>query len=326
MALKTLRCVLLTAGAGAMLVAMVAVMPAAATSATSGQGYTWTTIKVPGSYATVPATVNDKGVVVGSSFANSSDWKNGVSQGFIKQGRKYTTIDDPLGASSAVYGMNDHGEIVGTYTDSNGDRYGFIDQGGRFTTIEDPYADNAKGLGTAVFGVTDSGEIVGNYHDSNSTIHAFVYKNGSYTTYTCPRAGTGPNSTTGTDAGTAVGFVDNAGAMSGFCAFKTSGFYNFIYQDGRFNRVPNYPGSSSSWISWVTDSGESGGWYYTVPTAANNGPGYGYIYQKGRFTTINDPLGPYGIELNGANDSGVIAAIYFDSSGFVYGVELTPSH
>ncbi len=66
MALKTFRCVLLTAGAGAMLVAMVAVMPAAATSASSGQGYTWTTIHVSGSYATVPITVNDRGVVVGS--------------------------------------------------------------------------------------------------------------------------------------------------------------------------------------------------------------------------------------------------------------------
>jgi hypothetical protein len=241
-----------------MLVAMVAVMPAAATSASRGQGYTWTTIDVPGSFATVPVTVNDHGVVVGEYYANSSDWADGVSRGFIKQGRRYTTIDDPLGASSVVMGMNDLGEIVGAYWPSNGDNYGFIDQGGRFSTIEDPYADNAKGLGTTVVGVIDSGEIVGDYIDSNSTNHAFVYKKGSYTTYTCPRAGTGPNSSTH-DAGTIVGFVDNAGAMSGMCSFKTSGYYNFIYQNGRFNRVPNYPGSSSSWISWVTDSGESGG-------------------------------------------------------------------
>ena len=66
--------------------------------------------------------------------------------------------------------------------------------------------------------------------------------------------------------------------------------------------------------------------YYTTPTAAKNGPSYGYIYQKGRLTTINDPLGPYGISLNGANDSGAIVATYFDSSGFVYGAELTPNH
>ncbi|MGO9407170.1 MAG: hypothetical protein ACLP41_07780 [Acidimicrobiales bacterium] len=221
--------------------------------------------------------------------------------------------------------MNALGEIVGQYTDSSGDNYGFVDQGGRFSTIEDPYADNAKGLGTFVVGITDSGEIVGNYIDSNSTIHVFVYKNGRYTTYTCPRAGTGPNSST-EHAGTIVGFVDNAGAMTGYCAFKTSGFYNFISQNGRFNRVPNYPGSSSSWISWVTGSGESGGVYYTTPTAAEGGPSDGYIYQNGRFTTIEDPDGPYGIQLDGANDVGVIVGFYSDGSGFADGFELTPSH
>jgi hypothetical protein len=311
-----------------MLVGMVAVMPAAATSATSGQGYTWTTIHVSGSYATEPVAVNDKGVVVGSYYATSTDWKNGVSRGFIKQGRKYTTIDDPLGVgSSAVYGMNDHGEIVGTYQDSKGNSYGFIDQGGRFTTIEDPSADIGKYLGTFVSGVSDSGEIGGVYFDSGRTMHAFTYKSGTYTTYTCPGAGTGPDSTSGFgDAGTVFGYVDNAGAMSGTCFEGGTSYYNFIYQNGRFNRVPNYPGSSSSWISFVTDSGESGGAYYTTPTAAKGGPSYGYIYQKGRFTTIHDPLGPYGIQLAGANDSGAIAAVYFDSSGFVYGVELTPSH
>jgi hypothetical protein len=308
-----------------MLVVMAAVMPAAATSASSGQGYTWTTIDVPGSYTTVPITINDHGVVVGKYYANSSDWKNGVSRGFIKQGRKYTTIDDPLGAKSVVMGMNDHGEIVGAYWLNNGDNYGFMDQGGKFTTIADPYADNAKGLGTIVVGVTSSGEIVGDYIDSNSTNHVFVYKNGSYTTITCPRAGTGPNSSTG-DAGTIVGFVDSAGAMSGYCAFKTSGFYNFIYQNSRFNRVPNYPGSSSTWISWVTDSGESGGAYYTTPTAAENGPAYGYIYKNGQFTAIKDPLGPYGIYLDGANDSGAIVGFYGDSSNLIHGFELTPSH
>jgi hypothetical protein len=312
-----------------MLVGMAAVMPAAATSATSGQGYTWTTIHVPGSYATWPIAVNDKGVVVGSYYATSTDSKNGVGRGFIKQGRKYTTIDDPLGVKgSAVYGMNELGEIVGDYSTGNGDTYGFIDQGGKFTTIADPDADIAIYPGTFVSGVSDSGEIGGFYVDSHSTQHAFTYKNGSYTTYTCPGAGTGRDPTNAFlhEAGSGFGYVASAGVMSGTCFEHGTSYYNYTYQNGRFNRVPNYPGSSSTWIGWVTDSGESGGSYYTTPTVAKGGPSYGYIYQEGRFTTINDPLGPYGITLNGANDSGVIAATYFDSSGFVYGVELTPSH
>ncbi len=326
MASKTLRCVLLTAGAGAMPVAMVAVMPAAATSASTGQGYTWTTIDVTGAVGTFPIAVNDHGVVVGEYYANSTDLAIGVSRGFIKQGRKYTTIDDPLGASSAAYGVNDLGEIVGTYTDSNGDDYGFIDQGSRFTTIEDPSADNAKGLGTFVNGVNDSGEIVGDYVDSHSTGHAFTYKKGSYTTYTCPGEGTGPDLTNNVlnDAGTFFGYVDNAGATIGTCYERGTSYYNYIYENGRFNRVPNYPGSSSSWISWVTDSGESGGCYYTTMTVAESGPPDGYIYKNGRFTTIVDPAGQYGIWLNGANDLGAIVGTYIDSSGAYHGFELTP--
>ena len=226
--------------------------------------------------------------------------------------------------ASAVDGMNALGEIVGTYELSNGGYYGFIDQGGRFSTIADPYADNAKGLGTFVNGVTDSGELAGNYLDSNSTVHAFVYKNGSYKTYTCPRAGTGPNSSTH-NAGTSFGFVDSAGAMSGTCSFKTSGYYNFIYRNGRFSRVPSFPGSSDSWIDWVTDSGESGGSYYTIPTAANGGVPDGYIYENGRFTTIEDPYGQYGIYLDGANDLGAIAGYYF-VSGDVRGFLMSPIH
>jgi probable HAF family extracellular repeat protein len=316
-----------------MLAAMVAVMPATANAAPPGQRYTWTAIDVPGSALTVPVAVNDIGVVVGLY-----DDSTGLGHGFIEWGGRYTTVNNPLASKtppttseavgSDVTGTNDLGEIVGNYSPSNGDDYGFVDQGGRFTTIEDPYADNAPGLGTTVAGVNDFGEIVGYYLDSDGTMHAFVYENGRYTTYTCPGAGTGPNSSDYDlgAAGTFFGYVDNAGAMIGTCFFETTGYYNFIYQNGRFNPVPNAPGSSSSWISWVTDSGESGGWYFTTPTVANGGVPDGYTYQNGHFTTIEDPAGPYGIYLDGANDFGQIAGYYLDSSGDVNGFLMTPSH
>jgi hypothetical protein len=46
----------------------------------------------------------------------------------------------------------------------------------------------------------------------------------------------------------------------------------------------------------------------------------------GQFTTINDPLGPCGIYLNGANDSAAIVGFHGDSVGQIHGFELTPSH
>jgi len=65
----------------------------------------------------------------------------------------------------------------------------------------------------------------------------------------------------------------------------------------------------------------SGGWYITSDSVTD-----GYTYQNGRFTTIEDPLGPYGIYLDGVNDFGAIAGYYLDSSGNYYGFLLTPSH
>ncbi|MGA3355066.1 MAG: hypothetical protein ABSD85_18075 [Acidimicrobiales bacterium] len=320
---------LLITGAGVVLAAMAAVMPATATAAPPGPRYTWTAISVPGSVATVPVTVNDQGVVVGSYY----DGVVGeVSHGFIEWGGKYITVDDPLGATapissgetvgSYVTGMNEFGEIVGDYSPSNGDDYGFIDQGGRFRSIQDPYADNVTGLGTVVTGVNDFGEVVGFYFDYSMTIHGFVYENGRFSTYNCPGAGTGLNSDDlYGSAGTFFGFVDNAGAIIGTCFFETSGFYNFIYQNGQFTPVPNVPGASETILSWVIDSGMSGGWYIT-----SGGVTDGYTYQNGRFTTIEDPAGPYGIYLDGANDFGTVAGYYLDSSGNYYGFLLTPSH
>jgi hypothetical protein len=317
---------LLTAGAGVMLAAMAAVMPATATAAPPGQRYTWTTIKVPSSVATVPATVNDQGVVVGEYYATSSDLKNGVSQGFIDQAGTYTTIDYAGATSSAVYGMTNSGEIVGTYLASDGVQYGFIDQGGTFTTLKDPNADTALGpsapyAGTAAYGVDDSGEIVGWYVDSTETVHGFVYQGGSFTTEDCPGAGTGlnPNTLLGFE-GSGFGFVDNFGTATGTCWESNKSQYNFIYQNGRFNRVPNVPGSSDTIIAWVIKSGVSGGWYTRGHVTE------GYIYQNGRFTTIKDPLGRYGIYLDGANDFGAIAGAYYDHSGNTYGFVMTPSH
>jgi len=93
MGARMLRRMLLITGAGVVLAAMAAVMPATATAAPPGPRYTWTAISVPGSVATVPVTVNDQGVVVGSYY----DGVVGeVSHGFIEWGGKYITVDDPL--------------------------------------------------------------------------------------------------------------------------------------------------------------------------------------------------------------------------------------
>jgi probable HAF family extracellular repeat protein len=319
MGAKMLRRMFLTAGAGVMLAAMVAVVPASASAAPPGQRYTWTAIDVPGSAYTIPVTVNDLQAVVGL-YADAK----GPNQGFIEQGGRYTTVDYPQAVSTLAFGMTDLGEIVGEYSPSNGDDYGFIDWGGRFTTLQDPMADNVPSLGTTPQAVNNRGQIVGYYFDDTSTMHGFVYQNGQYRTLDCPGAGTGsdPSDWLTGYAGTYLGFVNDYGAIIGDCFEDSGSYYGFIYQDGSYNEIPNVPGASATYICWITDFGVTGGSYLS-----SDGSGVvGYVDHSGNYSTIEDPVGPYGIYVEGANNLGAMAGYYLDAKGKYNGFLMTQSH
>jgi probable HAF family extracellular repeat protein len=62
------------------------------------------------------------------------------SHGFLynPNGATWTTLDDPLATNGTIaYGINDAGQIVGTYNTSTG-THSFIYSGGIYTTIDDP--------------------------------------------------------------------------------------------------------------------------------------------------------------------------------------------
>src|SRR5262249_56669907 len=81
-------------------------------------------------------------------------------------GGTYTTIDDPLGVKgTAATGINDAGQIVGTYRDSANVPHGFLLSGGLFTTIDDPSAP--AGFSTTVRDINAAGQIVGTFGDAS---------------------------------------------------------------------------------------------------------------------------------------------------------------
>ncbi len=83
--------------------------------------------------------LNNEGVIVGN-YVDSSGHQNG----FIYTGSlttinsaAFTTIDDPLGAGGTeIYGINDAGQIVGSYTDSSGVQHGFVASLNGVSTLE----------------------------------------------------------------------------------------------------------------------------------------------------------------------------------------------
>ena len=127
--------------------------------------------------------INNNNVVVGSYF-DSAD----VVHGFVYRQGKFSTVTVPRATATQVMGINDLGDIVGTYQVSGPlNFHGFIRHDGVFTTIDDPKAS----FGTTAFGINKNGDIVGSYDNS----HGFVFKNGTYRTLDAPQLPGEPHNT-----------------------------------------------------------------------------------------------------------------------------------
>ena len=82
-------------------------------------------------------------------------------------------------------GINNSGQIVGTYNTGSG-LFGFLYSNGTYTTL-----NNSGGTSpaTEAFGIDDAGLIVGMFRNAAGTAdYGFLYNNGSYTTLSAPAA------------------------------------------------------------------------------------------------------------------------------------------
>lgn len=84
---------------------------------------------------------------------------------FVYDGTTYTHIA-PTGVAN---GVNDFGQVVGTYSDATGS-HGFIYDGSTTVTFDYPLAAN----GTSLLGINDFGQIVGTYVDASNQTNAFL--------------------------------------------------------------------------------------------------------------------------------------------------------
>ncbi|HZQ55141.1 MAG TPA: PEP-CTERM sorting domain-containing protein [Bryobacteraceae bacterium] len=64
----------------------------------------------------------------------------------------FTTINVPGSLSTAAFGINNYGDIVGSFTDNSG-QHGFLDRDGVFTTLNAPLPLSASAI-------NDSGQII----------------------------------------------------------------------------------------------------------------------------------------------------------------------
>jgi uncharacterized membrane protein len=135
------------------------------------------TIDVPGAPLTAVEGINDLGDMVGV-FQNDTN----QAFGFLRHKGKFTTFSFP-GAdpgTTAAFGINNHGVIVGTYEIAF-THHGFMIENGHFHSIDFPGAAE-----TQVFKISNDGDIVGTYTPPFGISNGFVFDKGKFRTINQP--------------------------------------------------------------------------------------------------------------------------------------------
>ena len=154
--------------------------------ASSSQGFlldhvggAFTMINFPGALGTAATAINDAGEIVGNySVCKGSDVESKVLQppctfiqqhGFLLSGGTYTTVDPSGSIGTMLGGINNSGEISGSYIDASSKTHGFVFSSGVFTIVDYPGAS-----GTEVYGVNDKGQIVGSAQIASGATENFI--------------------------------------------------------------------------------------------------------------------------------------------------------
>jgi hypothetical protein len=85
---------------------------------------------------------------------------------------RYKTIKVKGAQSTAIFGVNNAGVMVGSYVDSGGVRHGFRLSRGKVSTIDD-----SKGMDTYCFAIDKAGTIVGYYVTSTVAVEKALQQN-----------------------------------------------------------------------------------------------------------------------------------------------------
>lgn len=133
----------------------------------------FTILDVPGAIETDAFKINGSGQIAGGFVTASHE-----EELFVQKKTSLTMMALPNGKPVTLDngGMNERGDIVGTYCDSAKPcqltpfgTHGFLISGDEFRTIDIPGA-----VATAAIGINARGDIVGSYTDTNGRVHGFL--------------------------------------------------------------------------------------------------------------------------------------------------------
>jgi parallel beta-helix repeat protein/probable HAF family extracellular repeat protein len=205
-------------------------------------------------------------------------------------------LDYPEAKSSAAQGINDAGDVVGSYTDAAGKGHAFLMRGGKFTSIDYPGA-----VSTTAITVNNTGDIAGYYALADGIQHGFLLSAGSFTTVDVPGAKYsgvfGLN-----DKGEMVGHWQGEDKMKGF-----------LFSDGKFN-ILDFPQANTMTCGFSINNSSvvMGHWRDT------DGAIHGYLLKDGAYSRFDLPNVMHTMpDIGFLTPSGDIAGPYTDARGRV---------
>ncbi len=206
----------------------------------------------------------------------------------------YCSIDYPSGFGTRARGINDNGQIVGSYADQNGNLHALLIQDGKFiplaptTILGTEYSDAYK--------INNRGDVVGFVCD-DIACHGFLLSKGVLTTFDYPGA-SDTYAASINEFGTIFGYWDLYDAQGNFLYEQ-----GFTYEKGNFTEL-TYPGSADTVPLGNNDFGVVvGGWdtCWTCPVE------HSFVSWMGHFMSFDAPFqGVTVTQADGINDLGLI--------------------
>jgi probable HAF family extracellular repeat protein len=275
-------------------------------------------------------------LIVALAFVNQAQAKNFA----------FRTVDIPGAVDTVAMGINDSGQIVGTYGSNlmNAQTpriaHGFVFQNGQHITYDVTGAEQ-----TWAYGINKAGKFVGEYLQGG--YHPFLHDADGFTTLNIPGAlegnahginsldwiaghydsdGSGAfhgflkagiNITVLNVAGawsTSAGGINDSGLVVGDYRNSDHGpLHGFTYDNATQGYgLLDFPGASTTSPHGINNAGQ------IVGSCTIDGKTQGFLYEGGKFITLNFP-GATTTAALGINAAGQITGTYLDSDGKAHG-------
>jgi hypothetical protein len=155
-------------------------------------------------------------------------------------------------------GINDSGDISGTYVDSASNQHGFLLKGTTLTTLDAPGVAATYG-----WSVNNNGVVTVYGQNSASTYVAFTTKNGkTFTQYTAPQQGS---------LGTVIHAIANNGSIDGTYYDSSSDVHGWLWNKGTYYTINDPNGTDDTRSDGLNDSLTIVGRYSTTLGGASIG-------------------------------------------------------